>query len=263
MPDSQTAIQRVRDEAGGLLQRARARYDGLAEDSYASRLEAREDIRFFAEVSWKVNAATPGATVDLRKAVLDHGDDPEEAAAAQSVGLAYVSQAEQAVRDDDRRLGAIGPLLSRLQDAGVTVETGVRIRYEDLPQDDRVPVSDMLLSPPRHPAPAKERLDHALSALDVADRGLAYAGDYSKTELRQLAGQATRSVENVLSHPEAAARLRAAGMSEASLRSDLAARNYRVRPRQEGRWRNGTCRRRCRRCPATRNTPRHRQEGRS
>ena len=261
MSDSQRAIQRVRDEAGGLLQRARARYDGLAEDSYASRLEAGEDVRFFAEVSRKVNAATPGATVDLRKSVPDDGYDPEEAADAQFVGLAYVSPTEKAVRDYDRRLSAIGPLLRQLQDAGVTVETGVQIRYADPPQHERVPVADMLPSPPRNPEPAKEQLDRALSALDMAHRGLASAGDYSETELRQLAGQATRSVESVLSHPEAAAHLRAAGMPE-----EIAPRGTGSGQRPSGRvgngdWRNGTCRHPCGRCPATRNTPRHQQEG--
>src|SRR5205823_5739041 len=85
-------ISEVRSDAQELLAAARKQYEGIDDDSYASRIEARDTINFLTRFNQKVSIAEPGRTVDLRRTIVDYGYDPEAAAADQSCGLVYVSE---------------------------------------------------------------------------------------------------------------------------------------------------------------------------
>src|SRR2546423_12081880 len=79
-------ISTVRADAQELLADARKQYEGIDDDSYASRIEARDTINFLTRFNRKIARAEPGRTVDLRRTIVDYGYDPEAAAADQSCG---------------------------------------------------------------------------------------------------------------------------------------------------------------------------------
>src|SRR5947199_7726301 len=85
-------------------------YEGIDDDSSASRIEARDKINFLTRFNRKIARAEPGRTVDLRRTIVDYGYDPEEAAADQSCGLAYVSEADRKETDYHSNVGTVSGL---------------------------------------------------------------------------------------------------------------------------------------------------------
>jgi hypothetical protein len=122
----QGVIAGVQQEAGNLLGAARKRLEELSEDAYASRNEIYEDISFLTWFAGKVARARPGASVNLGRTVTDYGYDPEDEASQRSSGLPYTPEADQEEADYHRRIGALSPLLRRLDGAGVRVKTGIK-----------------------------------------------------------------------------------------------------------------------------------------
>src|SRR5438270_5444330 len=126
-------ISAVRADAQKLLAAARKQYDGISDDSPASRIEARDKINFLTRFNRKIARAEPGRRVDLRRTIVDYGYDPEAAAADQSCGLAYVSEADRKETDYHSNVGTVSGLIQRLERSGVQVLTGVR---RVLPDDE-------------------------------------------------------------------------------------------------------------------------------
>jgi hypothetical protein len=58
-------------------------------------------------------------------------NDPEAAAADQSCGLEYTSDADRKMTDYDLNIGAVSGLIQRLEKAGVQVAVGVRRVFHD------------------------------------------------------------------------------------------------------------------------------------
>jgi len=116
----------VQQKARGLVEIAQKRMEGLSDDAFASRTEAREDIQFLTWFAGKIARARPQAPVDFRRTVTDYGCDPEDEASQRSSGLPYVPEADQEEADYHRRIGALSPLLRRLEGAGVRVKTGIK-----------------------------------------------------------------------------------------------------------------------------------------
>src|SRR4051794_14077104 len=80
-------IAAVQRDAQQLLLQEQKRFAGIDEDAYVTRDEAWKLITFLGTFNRKIARATPGSMVDLRKKVVDHGYDPEEAAEVQGAGL--------------------------------------------------------------------------------------------------------------------------------------------------------------------------------
>src|SRR4051812_35119086 len=74
-------IAQVRQDARKQLLTVREKYAQLDEDSYASRLEARDQMAFLTMFNQKLAKLNPGGVLDLRRTIVDHGPDYEEAAA--------------------------------------------------------------------------------------------------------------------------------------------------------------------------------------
>jgi hypothetical protein len=119
-------ITRVRQDARLQLLRTREQYAQLDEDAYASRLEVRDQIAFLTNFNQKLAKLIPGSVLDLRQTMVDHGYDPEEAAADQMSGIEYVPEADRRQADYDRNLHGVSKFISRLESAGVRVKVGVR-----------------------------------------------------------------------------------------------------------------------------------------
>jgi hypothetical protein len=130
-------ITQVRQDAKLQLLRAREQYEKLDEDSYASRLEVRDQIAFLTNFNQKLAKLNPGSVLDLRRTIIDYGYDHEEAAADQMSGIEYVPEADRRQADYDRNLHGVSKFISRLESAGVRVKVGVRrIFPEDRKEDD-------------------------------------------------------------------------------------------------------------------------------
>jgi hypothetical protein len=114
----------VRDEASALLRAARAHFDKIDEDSFASRIEARNRVNFLTRFSHKISRAEPGRTVDLRQTIVDYGYDPEAAATDRSCGLDYVPEADRKEMDYHVNISTVSGLIRRLETAGVQVAMG-------------------------------------------------------------------------------------------------------------------------------------------
>src|SRR3982751_3547886 len=129
-------ITQVRQDAKLRLLRAREQYAQLNEESYASRLEVRDQIAFLTNFNQKLAKLNPGSVLDLRRTIIDHGYDHEEAAADQMSGTEYVPEADRKQADYDRNLHGVSKLITRLERAGVRVKVGVRrISPEDREED--------------------------------------------------------------------------------------------------------------------------------
>ena len=130
-------IAQVQQDAKLQLLRAREQYEKLDEDSYASRLEVRDQVAFLTNFNQKLAKLSSGSVLDLRQTIVDHGYDPEEAAADQMSGLEHVPEADRKQADYDRNLHGVSKFISRLESAGVRVKVGVRrIFPEDRKEDD-------------------------------------------------------------------------------------------------------------------------------
>jgi hypothetical protein len=124
--DRVQGVAAVRTDAMKLLNQARDAFDKIDEDSYASRMEGRERVHFLTWFNGKVAKAAATRVVDLRRTITDYGYDPEEAAADQSCGLPYVSEADRTETDYHSNVGSVSGLIERLEKSGVQVLTGVR-----------------------------------------------------------------------------------------------------------------------------------------
>jgi hypothetical protein len=132
--ESRPSVQRiaaVREDARVLLESAKKDFDRIDADSYASRIEGRERIAFLARFNRKISKAEPGRVVNLRRTIVDYGDDPEAAAADQSCGLDYVSEADRKETDYHLNISAVSGLIQRLERAGVQVAVGVERVFPD------------------------------------------------------------------------------------------------------------------------------------
>src|SRR3954463_14850367 len=130
-------ITQVRQDAKLQLLRAREQYEKLDEDSYASRIEARDQIAFLTTFNRKLAGLSPGSVLDLRRTIVDYGYDYEEAAADQMSGIEYVPEADRRQADHDRNLHGVSKFITRLERAGVRFKVGVRrISPEDREEDD-------------------------------------------------------------------------------------------------------------------------------
>jgi hypothetical protein len=68
----------------------------------------------------------PESPINLGRTITAYGYDPEEQASQRACGLPYVPEADQEVADYQRRIGALSPMLCRLEGAGVQVITGIK-----------------------------------------------------------------------------------------------------------------------------------------
>jgi hypothetical protein len=134
--DRLQGIAAVRADALKLLSQARADFDKIGEDSYASRIEGRERVNFLTWFNSKVAKADAKRVVDLRRTITDYGYDPEAAATDQSCGLEYVSEADRKETDYHINIGSVSGLIQRLEQAGVKVATGVRRVRPDYEDED-------------------------------------------------------------------------------------------------------------------------------
>jgi hypothetical protein len=132
IPEADTLIANARNGVAELRGQLERHYDGLAEDSYATRMEAREDLRFIHEFERAIAGVKSGDVIDLRRVGIDYGYDPEEAFSDRSVGLEYVPPIEQERRQFDRDMGRVQPFINSLEEAGVIV----RREFREVRQDE-------------------------------------------------------------------------------------------------------------------------------
>ncbi len=124
LADIHGAVARLRESL-------RQRYDNLAEDSYATRLETRNDLAFVAQFEQFIAKVKPDEELDLRRVGIDYGYDPEAAYADQSVGLEYVPGIERERSQYERDIHRVQPFIDRLEDAGIRVRRDFRSLWHE------------------------------------------------------------------------------------------------------------------------------------
>lgn len=141
--DPAALLSRVRDSVAELRAGLERRYDNVDEDSYASRMDARADLRFAYQFELAIAKVKPGDEVDLRRVGINYGYDAEEAYSDRSVGLEYVPAIERERSQFRSDMNLVQPFIDDLEKAGVIVRRQFReLWHEDI--DPRIFRSDQV-----------------------------------------------------------------------------------------------------------------------
>jgi hypothetical protein len=129
--DRAAMLADIRGEVAMMRESLHQRYNNTDEDSYASRLEARDDLVFVRSFEQAIGEVKPDDVVDLRHVGINYGYDPDEAYSDRSVGLEYVPAIERERSQYESGIRGIQPFIDRLEVAGVTVRTAFRQVLDD------------------------------------------------------------------------------------------------------------------------------------
>ena len=139
--DAAWAIGGVRLDVEQRLERAQVRYNGMDEDSYASRIEVRSDVGFLANFRAQLDDAEAGKPVDLSQTVTDYGYDEEAAFTAERSGMTYVREERRLQAEHETHIANVAPLVDQLRAAGVEVDTSFHlIEPPDHSHEEKRPV---------------------------------------------------------------------------------------------------------------------------
>lgn len=129
--DRDVLLANIRDRVA--MQRAdlQQRYNGISEDSYATRLEAQQDFAFVLQFERAIAGVKPGDELDLRRVGIDYGYDPDDVYSCRSAGLAYVPAIEQERSQYESDIRRVQPFIDGLEDAGVKVRREFRGLWHD------------------------------------------------------------------------------------------------------------------------------------